>query len=157
MTAGWRIAERRFGQDGALIFDGEGARLFGGRWNRAGVRVAYAASSLALAALEYFVHLPLDDARSDLVSVRVELPESIWVERIEADQLSADWRSYPAPLALADIGGKWLSAASSVCLLVPSAIIPQETNLLINPLHPDFDSLHFHPPVDFQFDQRMWK
>ena len=154
---GWRISKRDYAVPPASAFDGEGSRRRGGRWSPAGRRVAYASSSLALASLEYFVNLDPVDAPSDLVSIRVEIPGEILIETIDTATLPANWRRDPYPRELQLIGDRWLLAGSSVCLRVPSAVIPEEFNLLINPLHRDFHALHFLEPAEFKFDPRMWK
>jgi RES domain-containing protein len=110
-----------------------------------------------LAALEYFVNLDPVDAPADLVSVRVDLPRDLKLDRIAVSSLAKNWRSTPAPMELRDVGTNWLGSASSLCLMVPSAVIPEESNLLINPAHPDFGKLRFFRPRKFTFDLRMWK
>ena len=109
------------------------------------------------AALEYFVNLDPVDAPNDLVSVCVEIPDGIAVESLDRKLLPGDWQARPFPTRLHEIGAKWLASRHSVCLLVPSVVIPEEMNLLINPGHPDFELLTFHRPVVFRFDRRMWK
>jgi RES domain-containing protein len=133
---GWRISKRRYANPPAAAFDGEGSRRRGGRWTSPGARVAYASSSLALASLEYFVNLESEDASPDLVSIRLTIPDSVRCERLDVSSLVP---------------------ASSVCLLAPSAVVPEEFNLPINPLHPDFTDLLFAEPSAFSFDPRMWK
>jgi RES domain-containing protein len=155
--SGWRISKRAYAERSASAFDGEGSRRYGGRWSPAGRRVAYASSSLALASLEYFVNPDPVDAPSDLVSVRVEIPGDIFIETVETAIIPANWRRHPYPRELQLFGERWLMAESSVCLRVPSAVIPEEFNLLVNPLHRDFDSLRFREPAEFEFDPRMWK
>ena len=157
MITGWRIGKDKYASPPASAFDGEGARRYGGRWNRAGRRVAYASSSLALASLEYFVNLDPADAPRNLVAVQVNVPDEVATERIAVGRLPEDWQSYPYPEELHKIGDGWLDRRTSVCLLVPSVLIPQEDNLLINPDHMDFHRLIFHSPLAFAFDPRMWK
>jgi RES domain-containing protein len=67
------------------------------------------------------------------------------------------WRKLPFPRELWAIGERWLESGSSACLLVPSAVVPEEFNLLINPAHSDFNHLQFGEPAKFEFDARMWK
>jgi len=153
----WRISKRRYSQPPESAFNGEGSKRVGGRWSPAGWRVAYTSSSLALAALEYFVNLDPVDAPADLVSVRVDLPRDLKPDRIAVASLPENWRSTPAPMELRDVGTNWLNLASSLCLMVPSAVVPEESNLLINPAHPDFTRLRFFRPRKFSFDPRMWK
>src|SRR6476659_3221266 len=96
----WRITSTRHA---GRAFDGEGARLYGGRWNRPGVPVVYCSATLSLAALEYFVHLEPGLAPS-LVTLAAEIPASLAVEIWDIESLPADWRSYPAPERLKDLG-----------------------------------------------------
>ena len=126
------------------------------RWSPRGRRVAYASSSLSLASLEVLVNLNREeDAPRDLAAVELTIPNRIRVEILEKSQLPENWRNYPYPLRLQEIGARWLDAGTSVCLLVPSVVIPQELNFLINPLHADFGSLIFRNAVPFVFDPRV--
>jgi RES domain-containing protein len=149
----WRITSARHAR---RAFDGEGARLYGGRWNHAGVAIVYCSETLSLAALEYFVHLEPDLA-SDLLSVAAELPSGLSQESLRIEDLPADWRSYPAPERLKDMGTKWARANRTAVLFVPSAVIPQEQNVLVNPGHPEFSSIRLRRALPFSFDPRMWK
>lgn len=148
----WRVAKAGF-----AAFDGEGARLHGGRWNRPGVRVVYTSGSLSLAALEYFVHVDTDLAPEDLVAVRAEIPPGVAVTRSEAEDLPRDWRSFPAPEALQDVGMEWLRQAESLVLSVPSAVVPEERHYLLDPAHDDFGHVSVGPPRPFTLDPRLWK
>ena len=149
----WRICRARFGEQ---AFTGEGARLYGGRWNAPGVRVVYTSTSLALAAVELFVNLDPSLAPSDLVSIAADLPDSLKYERLEIAQLPPDWRRTQHE-GLRSLGGAWITRASSVALLVPSAAIAGEWNVLLNPAHPDFARLKIEAPVPFSFDPRMFR
>jgi RES domain-containing protein len=153
----WRISKRRYAQPPESAFNGEGSRRCGGRWSPPGLRVAYTSSSLALASLEYFVNLEPVDAPADLVSVGVDFPRGFKVDRVMTASLPHNWRHTPAPIELRDIGANWLDSASSLCLIVPSSVIPEEFNLLINPAHPDFKHLRFFGPRRFAFDPRLGK
>jgi RES domain-containing protein len=110
MIRAWRISKERYAQPASAAFDREGARLFGGRWNRSGRPVGYAASSLALASLEYFVSLSPADATHNLVSVWADIPSSAAVERIDLGSLPAGWDSRPGPAELLEIGDRWLAS-----------------------------------------------
>jgi RES domain-containing protein len=150
----WRLkSRRRAGQ----AFDGEGARLYGGRWNFPGTPLVYTSSTLSLCALEYFVHLEPALAPLGLVAVAAGLPPDLEIPSLPLADLPADWRRYPAPSRLQEIGSTWVREGLSAVLRVPSAIIPDEQNVLLNPLHPDFRRLRLHPPQPFAFDPRMWK
>jgi RES domain-containing protein len=149
----WRITTRR---DPAAAFDGEGARLYGGRWNRAGTRLVYASEHLSLAALELFVHLDPEDAPRVLYRFRVELPED-GVEVLPREGLPRSWRNYPAPDETAALGSEWARRGEQLALVVPSAVVPEEHNVLLNPLHPRFGELKLGDVEQFSLDPRVWK
>lgn len=157
MIHGFRIVKRRYAPTAAAAFDGEGARRFGGRWNSRGCRLAYASSTLALAAFELLVNVDRASAPDDLVSIHVEIPGGVRQERVNAGELPAGWRNWPATSDLQEIGDRWITSGSSVCLVVPSAVIPSEDNILLNPLHPEFFKLRFEEPVEFRFDDRLFR
>ncbi len=136
-------------------FDGEGARLYGGRWNRRGTAVVYASDSLALAALELLVHADADLLPDDLVSVAAEVPDGLRVDSVAASDLPRDWRRHPAPEALADRGTAWARAGRTAVLAVPSALVPRERNFLLNPAHPDFKKIRTQTPEPFALDTRL--
>ena len=150
----WRICVRRHA---AHAFSGNGARDYGGRWNHRGVALVYTAATLSLCALELFVNLDPEDAPQDLVAVAAQIPDGIEMLHVRVADLPADWRAYPAPSVLQDIGSAWVAAAATLVLSVPSAIIPQESNYLINPAHADFRRVEIARPDPFQFDPRMWR
>jgi len=148
----WRICRRSYAAQAA---SGEGARQYGGRWNSRGVPVVYASTSLALAAVETFVHLEPLLLPDDLVSIEGEIPGSFEIGQLHLTALPPDWRR-PGDESLQKFGDQWVRLGHTVALLVPSAAIPGEWNLLLNPSHPDFSRIKFHPPIPFKFDARMF-
>jgi RES domain-containing protein len=148
----WRIASVAY-----AAFDGEGARRYGSRWTRKGLPVVFASATLSLAALERFVHTDPDLEAIDLVAVSMEIGASVAIEAVDAGDLPEDWRAYPAPPALAGIGERWLQAARTAVLSIPSAVIPHERNFILNPAHADFAKLKTHTAEAFSFDPRMWR
>ena len=139
-----------------MRFDGEGARREGGRWNPPGLPIVYTSGTLSLAALELLAHLTHDmELPEDLVAVAAELPDSLGITRVALPRLPSGWRRSPAPSALADIGSRWASEATTSVLAVPSAIIPEETNYLLNPRHPEFARIRVRRPRRFVFDPRL--
>jgi RES domain-containing protein len=119
--------------------------------------VTYTSSTLALAALEMLVHVDEADAPESLVAVPADIPESISITRVDVSALPRDWRRTPAPESLADIGSRWIRAQDALALAVPSAIIPQELNYLLNPLHRHFKRIRVGRPEPFSFDPRLWR
>jgi RES domain-containing protein len=147
----WRIVKVTRHQ---TAFDGEGARLYGGRWSSPGRPVVYTAQSASLAALEILVHLGRGATLQSYVRIACSIPKSL-VARLDRSRLPAHWRSYPAPQALQQLGDEWLKEQTSAVLEVPSAIIDSESNYLLNPLHPGFSSIEVNEPRPFDFDVRL--
>jgi RES domain-containing protein len=150
MLEAWRLVK---GKHAATAFSGEGASKTGGRWNSRGVPVVYASATRALAALETLVHLnPL--VRFDYKIIRVEFDESL-VERLKHSALPQNWKAEPPPMSTRRLGNEWARALRSAILAVPSVIVPDETNFVLNPAHPDFRKLAIGPAVAFAFDPRL--
>ncbi|MEQ1912737.1 MAG: RES family NAD+ phosphorylase, partial [Vicinamibacterales bacterium] len=108
-------------------------------------------------ALERFVHTDPDLEPTDLVAIEIHFPSTIRTESVSAKDLPSNWREYPAPIELTTIGERWLRAAKTVALSVPSAVLPRERNFIINPAHRDFDKVMVASTEPFSFDPRMWK
>ena len=140
----WRLARRSFAE-----LDGAGARQYGGRWNRRGQAVVYSSEHLSLAVLEMIVHLELalEDFPADYAKIAIEVPDALRIERVQ---------SLPKTAAQAvEIGAHWYDSGRAVGLLVPSVIVPEEHNLLLNPGHPDFERIKARPARLFRFDPRL--
>jgi RES domain-containing protein len=149
----WRICRAIHAAD---AFSGEGARLYGGRWNGHGVRVVYTSPSLALAAIETFVHLEPNLRPDDLVSIEAELPDHCATERLDPKSLPRKWYELRDE-SLRTSGDRWIRAGKTVALHVPSAAIRGEWNVLLNPGHSDFPKLKIEKPSPFEFDLRMFR
>lgn len=147
----WRITKRKHARH---AFSGEGAREFGGRWNYPGTAIVYTAQSQSLAALEMLVHLDSPDLLEKYVLLAVEIDEAL-ITSADASRLPRNWRSDPPPAQVRAIGGEWVLAGSSAVLRVPSALVPGESNFLLNPGHPDFARLRIGEPLSFRFDSRL--
>ena len=152
MLSGYRIVAPRWAHD---ALSGEGARKFGGRWNSPGRSMVYLGGSRALAALEMLVHLTTPLSRQKTYKmIRVSIPEDL-VATYPTGALPVDWRGSPVPMSTQEIGDDWLEAGGQLALRVPSVMIPEEMNLLLNPNHKDFSKIVSEAPVDFSFDQRL--
>jgi RES domain-containing protein len=149
----WRISKAKYAHS---AFSGEGARLFDARWNFAGAPMVYTSSSLALAAIEYFVHLDPSEAPIPLVSVMADVPDTLAIERLEIAQRPRDWRRTDNP-RLQQLGTNWIKSTRSVALIVPSAAVQGEWNVLLNPVHPDFHKIEIGEANPFHYDERMFK
>lgn len=119
--------------------------------------MVYCASALSLATLETFVHLDPDDLPDDLVSIRAEVPDDLLTDTVTLKALPSGWNQTPGPVQLQELGSEWAASARGVALVVPSAIIPSERNILLNPKHADMVRIVSHPPERFTFDARMRK
>lgn len=148
----WRIARRRF----ALDRVGTGARESGGRWNHRGTAVLYAGGTVAIAALERFVHVA-GIAPPDLVLVRIELPRACSFERPAVASLPKGWNLVPAERESMDFGTRWAREMRSLVLYVPSALVREEENAVVNPAHPEFPPVKMVIEREFQYDARMYQ
>lgn len=137
----------------ATAFDGEGARLFGGRWNSVGTRVVYLAGSLSLAALEILVHSKRPEDLENYVYLSVSFTEAM----LTKVDLPDDWQRSPAPVGTQRLGDAWVLKRQSLLLEVPSVVIPEEKTYLLNPEHPDFVALTLGEATVFPFDSRLWR
>lgn len=146
----WRLTTARFARS---AFSGDGARLYGGRWHRKGVPLVYTASSQSLAMLEMLVQD--EPLRARYVMIEARIPKAVTIERIRIADLPSNWRDIAARETLQAIGTEWAKKRSRAVLAVPSAVIPAETNYLLNPLHPDFRRIKTGTPVRFETDLRF--
>lgn len=149
----YRISPSKFIND----ISGIGAKLYGGRWNQVGYPVVYASGSRSLAALEFLVHVPMALAPKDLSIAEINIKKNIKPKTIQLGELPPNWRDYPAPQELVELGTDWLKANSSLLLEVPSAVMEHEVNTLINPLHPDMQFVSISLIEGFSFDSRLFK
>lgn len=149
----FRISAARWIRD----LSGEGARLYGGRWNRKGTPALYTAGNRALAAVEYLVHMDFPRVPKDTAIAALELPEGCAVEAVGIEALPPDWPTYPGPIELQDIGTRWLKGGASLALRVPSAVVRGEFNYVLNPVHPDMARVRLLDVEDFLYDPRLLK
>lgn len=146
----WRLTRKAYQK-----LDGSGARLYGGRWSSEGRPVVYSSSTLALAALEYLVHVDIEDVPDDLVALAIRVPEDAPAEFVKLDELPGDWARLPGHPECVRFGDRWLANATALLLHVPSAVVPEETNVLINPAHPDARRVRIESWRRFVFDPRL--
>lgn len=132
-----------------------GSKKAGGRWNSPGRAVVYASENRATAALEILVHVKRAQLlRDDYVIFALDVPDDL-VATLEPYALAEGWDAPVETPASTDIGDAWFDARASVALRVPSVAIRGETNLLLNPGHPDFGKVVIRPPERFLFDRRL--
>jgi RES domain-containing protein len=138
-----------------MPFDGEGSYQYGGRWSSPGTRLSYASEHQSLAMLEYFVHLEASDAPPDLVLASADIPDDLSRQQIEVGTLPANWRETPAPAELARLGDEFVLTGKDCILIVPSALVPNENNWLINPLHEEFQKIKIRETEPLTYDSRL--
>jgi len=147
----WRIAKRGY----ALDRNGTGARLTGGRWNSSGIAAIYAGMTPEIAAMEKLVHTS-DILPQDLVLSVLDLPDDDQLYcRLTVSDLPAGWDALPSSTAAISIGDDFLLASTYLGLIVPSAIMPEASNVVLNPHHPAFDGVTIRIVRPFEFDSRL--
>lgn len=126
-------------------FDGKGASEQGGRWNSPGTAVIYASASLALATLEFFVHVTEARAPKTVLAHAIDVPDDVDAHAVSVNDLPDQWDRVPAPPELQELGTRWAVARSTLLLSVPTAVllidralIPKERTYLLNPAHSAF-------------------
>lgn len=147
----WRITSRKYAH---AAFTGEGAARSPGRWNSSGVPVVYVAGSMSTGILEILVHVNDRAYLAAFIAFEIEVPD----QHIETLQdLPLDWRQLPEPYPMSTqkLGSEWALSLRSLALKVPSAVVPSEFNLLLNPRHPAMSKVQFGEPQDLWLDPRL--
>jgi RES domain-containing protein len=137
------------------LFSGQGGLYANGRWTPRGRPVVYTSASISLAVLEYTVNYRRRGWVPATVLGRAMIPESVRVGTAPIDRLPANWFAASPPPQLQVLGGEWLERGETAVLKVPSAIVTEEWNYLLNPLHADFRKIRITAPKPFDFDQRV--
>ncbi len=149
----YRIVKERYAKD----LSGTGARIVGGRWNKKGVPVVYTSESRALAFVEFLVHTPSAIAPANLSLATFRIPDEMEFQKISPSELPSDWRDYPAPEALAEIGNRWTNRNQTSFLLVPSVIVEYEYNIILNPRHPDCKKIRLAKVEPVHLGRRLYQ
>lgn len=136
---------------------GFGAALSNGfRWNSLNTRLVYTSESRALATLEVSVHLDLsEDLPDDRYYVEIDIPDSLPILEVHINDLPLDWDSKPPNTTTQIIGDDFVLYNQAAILKVPSSIVPEEYNYLLNPFHPEFHKIHKIKAHKMQFDSRI--
>ncbi|MGY3213334.1 RES family NAD+ phosphorylase [Mucilaginibacter sp. HD30] len=132
---------------------GNGSRLYGGRWNSEGRAMVYLASSRSLAVLEALAHLSPTNMPDDFCMMVIEVPDGF--EELDAATLPNEWQEYPEKQILKQTGNDFLKQARNLLLKVPSALVNEEYNYLMNPLHPKASLVKIVSKKSFSFDERL--
>ncbi|MEP0264808.1 RES family NAD+ phosphorylase [Dokdonia sp.] len=147
----YRIAQEKYARD----LSGEGARRFGGRWNRKGVSMLYTAENSSLAMLEKLVHIPPYVFPKGLKILVLEFDDTTVIEEIHINALPSDWMYRSEHSKVLDIGDQFIAEGKYMALKVPSAINTIDNNVLINPRHPDFLNVQIIDELSIEFDKRL--
>jgi RES domain-containing protein len=132
---------------------GTGAALFGGRWNSKRVYILYTAATASLALLETIVHTSAIP-REGFCLLELEIPENKILE-VKEKQLPSGWQTYPAPSSLKTFGDDFIQKGSFLALKIPSAVLSEEFNYLLNPGHPDFKKIKINKKKTITIDGRL--
>ena len=149
----FRLSRKKYSKE----LSGKGASLSGNRWNSKGSEIIYCASSRALAMAEVAVHLNLALIPKDYLMIEINIPDSIYIEKIDIGKLPPDWDLFPHIFPTQKIGDEFIIGNRSCVLQVPSAVVKGDINYLINPFHKDFKSIEIINSYSFPFDKRLFK
>ena len=151
MISAWRLVHKR---RVASAFTGDGARRYGGHWNSKGRKAIYTADSLALATLEIMVHAIAYEDLLLFFYFQVRFSEDL-VETIDSESLPRHWRKDPAPLSCKKFGDRWLASGPKPILKIPSVVLPEGCNYILNPDHPQWAQIKLSKPRPFTLDHRI--
>ncbi|MCX6207856.1 MAG: RES family NAD+ phosphorylase [Bacteroidetes bacterium] len=146
----YRVGKTKHAKD----LSGEGARLFGGRWNHQLSPCLYTSATRALAILEFSVNVHLEDLPHLLSITSIEIPDKL-IKELKASEIPADWKTIPAPSSTKNLGTEFLKALASPILKVPSVIIEEEFNFLLNPLHKESSRFKIVDIKAISYDERI--
>jgi len=146
----YRIGRTKFSKD----LSGEGARLHGGRWNHISTPCIYTSETRALAVLEYTVNVNIDDIPRSLSITTFEIPD-VGIKELSIADLPGNWTEFPAPASTKDFGTNLLKSGASPIIKIPSAVIVQEFNYILNPNHADSKKFKILKVEDFVYDVRI--
>ncbi|MFZ6050550.1 RES family NAD+ phosphorylase [Halocola ammonii] len=148
---GFRLSRKKY----ARKLDGQDAARSNNRWNSKGTAVVYTAESRALAMAEVLFHLSLNHLSSTFQMVEIEIPDSVSVREISLKDPGRDWSENPPMPSSQKIGDDFIQCGDTCVLRVPSAVVPGDFNLLINPNHPEMKKIKVVEISDSPFDSRL--
>lgn len=149
----YRIAKKQYIND----LSGEGARLFGGRWNKKGLAMLYFSESLSLCVLEILVHLDFHFLSNDFYYVEAEISDKLIYPSLKTNELDTVWKNNPPSPYTQQIGSDWLKENKNLAMRVPSAVLPLQHNILVNPRHLKLSDIKILKTDSLQIDQRVFK
>lgn len=137
------------------ILSGKGAELYGGRWNYPGIPAVYCSQARSLAVLEMLVHMDKRHWPEDRIMASIKLPSDIAVQTIKVEDLNSDWNAHPYSSVSQGLFGTYIKHHDVAVLAVPSAVIHEEYNYIINPTHPDADKIEVVATRHIGLDRRL--
>ncbi len=149
----YRITKEKYARD----LTGRGAQRFGGRWNSKGVPALYTSQHRSLCILELLVHTSLETAPEDMVLLTIKLPDSTSVTSLTHSDLPDSWSKFPIDYFTRQVGDEVLNNGSSLALKIPSVIVPEEYNFVINPQHPEAKKLELSDLTPLNLDTRFFE
>lgn len=147
----YRFCRRRHAND----LSGIGAKLVGGRWNSSGVAMVYTSENRSLALSEYWTHVHPSNLPTNVCVVEIEVPDTARIMSIPVSGLPENWRAGPPMISLQQTGDQWALNRQSLILKVPSAVMPLESNYILNPDHQDMTKAFIVSITDYVWDRRM--
>jgi|WetSurMetagenome_2_1015567.scaffolds.fasta_scaffold151441_1 RES domain-containing protein len=147
----YRICDNKYSDD----LSGQGAKIYGGRWNSKGTPIVYTSCTKALAVLELLVHASIYLLPQNLVLITISIPDKVKINEYKIKELPDNWRTYPAPVQTQMLGDDWIKSKETLILKIPSVIIPSEYNFLLNPIHKDIKRIRIIKKEKFEFDKRL--
>ncbi len=149
----WRLSPPAFAQ----VLSGEGNRIAGARWNSPGRGVVYTCAHLSLCVLETYVHIAPEQRLSlpDFEAVRLSIPDDAGTTEVAVAELEHLLSTPNAELACRRLGDRWLAAGADLILVAPSVVVPEESNLMLNPAHPRMPEVAILSRRRFRFDPRL--
>ena len=148
----YRICKNKFKKD----LSGKGAELSGGRWNSTGVPMLYTSESIALCMLEVLVHIPKSSVPDDFVLVKIEVPDNAAISEVKINSLPKGWNDFPFTEETRNIGDDFIRQQANLILKVPSSIVPDSYNMLLNPQHPEMKEVKIASIQRSPFDVRLY-
>lgn len=148
----YRMAKEPYKDD----LSGQGARMYGGRWNSTGNAMLYTASSASLCILEVAVHCPLFILPKDYFLITIYIPDNFGIYELPINKLKSDWKALPHHEQTQILGDSFLTANQYPCMKVPSATAVADYNILINPLWSKINEIKIIDQMPFEFDSRLF-
>jgi RES domain-containing protein len=146
----YRICNALYSDD----LSGTGAKMFGGRWNSKGVAMLYVSQHISLAVVEMLVHNQFKDFTIELSLLHISFPDTLEIKEVKHNKMKTDWTEDYGYTQF--MGDNFIQSATHAILKIPSAVITEENNYIINPMHADFKKLKITDITSFRTDKRLF-